>query len=71
LAVPFIPPSGKEHTFSISHVLFSFSLKNMWISRNNSYCLCITYKYKQLRHLTRDIESRNKIKSDSDNSGFY
>ena len=24
-----IPPSGKEHTFSIYHVLFSFSLKNM------------------------------------------
>ena len=34
-AVPFIPPSGKEHTFSIYHVLFSFSLKNMRISGNN------------------------------------
>ena len=36
-AVPFIPPSpsGKEHTFSIYHVLFSYSLKNMWISGNN------------------------------------
>ena len=34
-AIPFIPPSGKEHTFSIYHVLFSFSLKNMWISGNN------------------------------------
>ena len=29
---PLFPPSGKEHTFSISQVLFSFSLKNMWIS---------------------------------------
>jgi len=28
-------PSSKEHTFSIYHVLFSFSLKTMWISGNN------------------------------------
>ena len=30
-----LPPSGKEHTFSIYPVLFSFSLKNMRISGNN------------------------------------
>ena len=29
------PPSGEEDTFSMYHILFSFSLKNMWISGNN------------------------------------
>ena len=35
-AVPFILPSVKEHAFSISHGLFPFLSKNMWISSNNT-----------------------------------
>ena len=45
LAVPSIPPSGKEHTFSISHVLFLFSLIYMWTSSNNTRVQMFCFNY--------------------------